>query len=150
MEVTAFDIAQRFVGVREVAGAASNPQVLAMLRLDQEWPSGDDVAWCSAFTNYVCWLLRLPRSHSLAARSWLSVGKAIQITEAKAGFDVVILSRGEGDQPGPEVINAPGHVGFFAGQEPGRVLLLAGNQGNAVSIASFPTTRILGIRSLVT
>lgn len=146
--ITAFDLAQRFVGVKEIAGTSSNPQVLAMLQLDNEWPKGDDVAWCSAFANYIAWLLRLPRSKNLAARSWLQVGTPIPIEQAEPGNDVVIMRRGTGDQPGPEVINAPGHVGFFAGLEGDRVLILGGNQGDSVSIASFLATNILGIRRL--
>ena len=33
MNCTAFDIAQRFVGLKEVAGPTSNPHVLAMLQI---------------------------------------------------------------------------------------------------------------------
>jgi uncharacterized protein (TIGR02594 family) len=148
IEVTAFDLAQRFVGVSEVAGSASNPQVLAMLRLDEKWPEGDDVPWCSAFMNYIAWLLRLPRSKSLQARSWLAVGRPVNVEEAEAGFDVVILKRGEGQQPGPDVLNAPGHVGLFAGREADVVLLLAGNQSDAVNVQRFSASQILGIRRL--
>jgi hypothetical protein len=73
MEITTFDLAQRFVGISEGPASATKPQVLAMLRLDQKWPKGDDVPWCSAFINYIAWLLRLPRSKSLLARSWLLI-----------------------------------------------------------------------------
>ena len=81
-----------------------------------------------------------------------AVGSQVKsAVEAVPGFDVVILSRGDGLQPGPEVLDAPGHVGFFAGFVPapdGRhlVQVLAGNQGNQVSIQNFPAERILGIR----
>lgn len=149
IEITAFELAQRFVGIKEVNGTASNPSILAMLQLDEKWPTDDEVAWCSAFTNWIAWLLRLPRSKSLAARSWLNVGLPVQLPEAAAGFDVVILKRGEGAQPGPEVIAAPGHVGFFAGLTTTTVLLLAGNQGNSVSVASFPRANVLGVRRLL-
>lgn len=150
LNVTPFDIAQRFVGIRETAGTASNPLVLAMLRLDQSWPTEDAVPWCSAFLNFVCWLLRVPRSKSLAARSWLTVGRSVPLAEAKPGFDVVVLQRGAGKQPGPTVIQAPGHVGFYAGlSEDGKsVLLLGGNQGDAVSVAQFPVGRVLGVRRI--
>lgn len=147
--VTAFDIAQRFVGLKEVAGTAkSNPAVLAMLRLDAAWPKGDDVPWCSGFANYVAWLLRLPRSKSLRARSWLSVGIPVPLTEAQAGFDVVILKRGGGKQPGPEVLDAPGHVGFYAGVAGSKVLVLGGNQSDSVNVSPYPISRVLGIRRL--
>ena len=148
MDITAYDIAQRFIGTTEVKGAASNPQVLAMLRLDAKWPEGDEVPWCSGFINYVAWLLRLPRSKSLRARSWLEVGKPVSIYDARVGFDVVVLKRGGGDQPGPEVIEAPGHVGLFAGLENGSIIVLGGNQGDSVSVSYFPIGRLLGVRRL--
>jgi hypothetical protein len=99
--------------------------------------------------NYIAWLLRLPRSKSLQARSWLLVGKSIKLEEAEPGFDVVVLQRGDGTQPGPEVIDAPGHVGLFAGHEGDSLLLLAGNQADAVNISRFPQNHLLGIRRLV-
>jgi uncharacterized protein (TIGR02594 family) len=148
IEVSAYDIAQRFVGSKEVPGTTSNPQVLAMLRLDENWPQDDSVPWCSAFANYVAWLLRLPRSKSLRARSWLNVGQVISLEEAEPGFDVVIFKRGTGSQPGPEVIDAPGHVGFFAGVDGTKILVLGGNQSDSVSIGSYPKNALLGVRRL--
>jgi uncharacterized protein (TIGR02594 family) len=149
METTPFAVAQRFIGLKEVAGPMSNALVLGMLQLDSSWVQNDQTAWCSAFTNFVCFVLGLPRSRSLAARSWLLVGASIPLTDARPGYDVVVLSRGTGKQPGPEVIAAPGHVGFYAGSDAANVQLLAGNQGDAVSVASFPKSRILGIRRIV-
>ena len=149
VELTAFDLAQRFVGVSESPGEiVSNPQILAMLRLDQPWPKGDDVPWCSAFMNYIAWLLRLPRSKSLRARSWLGIGRPLALADAVVGFDVVVLKRGSAKQPGPEVVEAPGHVGLFAGREGKSLLVLGGNQSDAVSVAPFSAARLLGIRRL--
>jgi uncharacterized protein (TIGR02594 family) len=137
MQITPYDLAQRFVGLSEVRGTVDNPQILAMLRLDGNWPEHDEVPWCSAFVNYIAWLLRLPRSKSLAARSWLDVGKPVKLSEAICGSDVVILSRDGG-----------GHVGFYAEQSSETVSLLGGNQGDKVSIAAFPLVRVLGVRRL--
>lgn len=148
LSVTAVSIARVFLGTAEVPGAASNPAVLAMLKLDQSWPGGDEIAWCSAYVNYVCWLLGLPRSKSLAARSWLKVGTPVSLTQAEPGFDVVVLSRGSGAQPGPEVLAAPGHVGFYLRADGTQVSILAGNQGNKVSEQAFPLSKLLGIRRL--
>jgi uncharacterized protein (TIGR02594 family) len=147
--LTAFDLAQRFVGSKEVPGSMDNPQIMAMLRLDNSWPGHDEVAWCSAFVNYVCWLLRLPRSKSLAARSWLQIWSAVETQyDAEVGFDVAILKRGGPNQPGPKVLDAEGHVGFFAGKEGDNILVLGGNQSDQVSISSFPSAQLLGIRRL--
>lgn len=147
---TAFSIAQKFIGLKELPGDKHEPFVLGMLRLDAKWVTADEVAWCSAYVNFIAWLLGLPRSRSLAARSWLQVGQEIHVTEAKPGSDVVILKRGSGPQPGADVIKAPGHVGFFAGlsADGAHVHVLGGNQGNAVSVARFPVTQLLGVRRL--
>lgn len=140
MKITAYSLAQRFVGLKEVPGiSVNNAQILAMLRLDQVWPTSDEVPWCSAFINYVCWLLRLPRSKSLAARSWLDVGIPIELMNARPTYDIVVLSR-----------NSGGHVGFFASSDSSKklVYLLGGNQSDSVSITSFDVERILGVRRL--
>lgn len=149
MNITAYDLAQRFVGIKEVPGSMANPQIMAMLNLDAKWPEDDSVPWCSGFVNYIAWLLRLPRSKSLRARSWLEVGIVVSFKEARCGNDVVILKRGSGDQPGREVINAPGHVAFYS--EIGwqnNIWVLGGNQSNTVSMTSYPTESVLGIRRL--
>jgi uncharacterized protein (TIGR02594 family) len=94
----------------------------------------DDVAWCSSFVNFCMERGGVAGTHSKSARSWLGWGRAA--SEPAPGA-VVVLSRG--DPP-------KGHVGFYVGTEGGRVRLLGGNQGNAVSIASFDAARIIGIR----
>ena len=149
MNVSAFDVAKKFIGVEEVEGMTSNPLVLGMLQLDAKWVKDDATPWCSAFANFIAFLLGLPRSKSLSARSWLRVGTPIELFEARQENDIVILKRGSGNQPGPDVLDAPGHVGFFAGRAPGEVLLLAGNQGNEVSIDRFPSDRVIGVRRLL-
>jgi len=154
IRTSAFEVGQRFVGIKEIPGLMDNPMILAMLRLAADgdydsWPEHDEVPWCSAFVNYVCHLLRLPRSKSLRARSWLRVGWQIPLSKARVGCDLVILKRGKGEQPGPEVINAPGHVGFYAGHDEKYVHLLGGNQGNTVSVQAYPVSRILGVRRIL-
>lgn len=138
METNAYRVAERFVGLQEFPGTKDNPAVLAMLRLDADWPESDEVPWCSAFVNYVAWLLRLPRSKSLRARSWLEVGRPVEVPAV--GFDVAILDR----EPDP----LAGHVGFYAGAYDGFVYLLGGNQGNRVSVAGYEAARVLGYRRL--
>lgn len=149
MNVTALQVAQQWIGEKELAGPLSNPLVLAMLRLDAKWVEDDVTPWCSAFVGFVCKCLPgVERSRSLAARSWLLVGKEVSLAQAKPGWDVVVLTRGTGKQPGKDVIAASGHVGFYVGQEGPNVLVLGGNQGDAVSIAPFAKSRILRISRL--
>lgn len=149
IELTAYSLAQRFVGeIQERKGERDHPFIVWCHNLVGLTDAHDEVPWCSAFANGICWLLRLPRSKSARARSWLQVGVPVTSTEATAGFDVVILKRGPEPQPGPEMIGAQGHVGFFGGFEAGRVLVLGGNQGDAVTVSSFARDSILGIRRL--
>ena len=145
---TPLSMAARFIGTRERPGSAHNPAIVAMLQLDASWVQDDETPWCSAFVNYIAWLLRLPRSNSLAARSWLRVGVGVPPALAEPGFHVVVLKRGTGAQPGPEVLQAPGHVGFFLGYEGEKVILIGGNQGNSVSRGAYSRGNILGIREI--
>jgi uncharacterized protein (TIGR02594 family) len=151
--MTLFDLAQRFVGELQESPAATeaNPFIQWGYGLCGLATTADDaVAWCSTWLNSLCWLLRMPRSKSAAARSWLLVGQAIGLEQAVPGSDVVVLMRGTGKQPGPDVIRAAGHVGLFAGLEGAHVLVLGGNQSNGVSVARFPVSRVLGVRRLAT
>jgi uncharacterized protein (TIGR02594 family) len=147
--VTPFSLAWRYVGLREGAGGLNNPLVVAMLQLDGAKIADDETPWCSAFANWIAWQLGCARSRSLRARSWLKVGQEVPPEKALRGFHVVVLTRGGGNQPGPDVIDAPGHVGFFDSYDAaGRVNILGGNQGDAVTVVPFPRHRILGIREI--
>lgn len=143
MTLTAVDLAQRYVGIKELATAEKNHPLiqwwLSLCGFSMDTP--DEVPWCSAFVNGIAWELRLPRSKSAAARSWLNVGLPVLKRDAVVGFDVVVLWRGTIDA-------ATGHVGFFMGWQDGQVQLLGGNQSNGVCIQGFPEERILGIRRL--
>jgi uncharacterized protein (TIGR02594 family) len=145
--VTAFMLAWRFIGLQEIAGLKDHPFIVWALALCGLPNEHDETAWCSAFVNAIAWLLDLPRSGSASARSWLKIGRVVSVEDALPAFDVVVLTRGHG-QPGADVLDAPGHVGFFAGTVGSDVLVLAGNQNNQVSIERFAKARILGVRRL--
>lgn len=144
-----FTRAQRFVGLKELSGPAQHPLIqwwFSLCGMGNDQP--DEVPWCSAFINGMAWDCRLPRSKSAAARSWLGVGQGLLLTQAIAG-DVVILTRGNGPQPGADVFQAPGHVGLFAGRDGANVLVLGGNQNDSVNVQAFNASRVLGVRRLV-
>jgi uncharacterized protein (TIGR02594 family) len=148
IETSALEVARTWVGTRERPGDGSNPAVLGMLQGDASWVEDDETPWCSAFANEVCRRLGLPRSRSLAARSWLLVGEPVLLSLAEPGLDVVVFKRGGGNQPGPSVIKAPGHVAFFEALEGDLVRVVGGNQGDAVTSALFPAKNVLGVRRL--
>lgn len=140
--MTAFDVAQRLApSLKERPGAEHHPFIQwahSLCRLGFDQP--DELAWCSSFVVAVAHICGLQSSYSAAARSWMAVGKLIGLGEAEPGNDIVILSRG--DHP------ASGHVGFYAGHDEQSVMVLGGNQGNAVTMQQFPRSRILGVRRL--
>lgn len=150
--MTLFELASRFIGeVHETPGAAHSPFIQwchESCGLSGETP--DEVPWCSSFVNRLCWLLRLPRSGSASARSWLAVGTTVALSDARPG-DVVVMRRGPDPQPGPSVLHAPGHVGLFAGYPTSGPLIriLGGNQSDGVTIQNFDRETILGVRRLV-
>lgn len=146
-----FDLAQRYIGTAEVGGSIDNPIILAALKLDLDWGDTevhDEIPWCSAWANWIAWHCRAPRSKSVRARSWLEVGRGIHLDQAEPG-DIIVLKRGKGDQPGPDVINAPGHVGFYAGRSGDLIEVLGGNQSDTVKVSRYPAKRLLGVRRLL-
>jgi uncharacterized protein (TIGR02594 family) len=148
--LTAIEVAKKFIGVKEIPGVNHNGKIVDMLRLDDISQATDETPWCSAFVNYVCWLQGLERSKSLSARSWLKIGREIDIESAAPGNVIVVLKRGVGNQPGKEVLQAPGHVGFFNGLTDlrKRISVLGGNQSDSVKISSFPLDLLLSCREL--
>jgi uncharacterized protein (TIGR02594 family) len=144
--VTPYSLAQRFIGMGEIAGDKDNGFITWCLTLCGIQDGHDEIPWCSAFLNGIFWMLRQPRSKSAAARSWLEVGVPIKLEDAVPGYDVVIIKRGDGAQPGPEVVSAQGHVFLFGGIDGAFVLGLGGNQNNQVSVARFGAASVLGVR----
>lgn len=145
--MTPFDLAQRFVGeVQELPGEhADHPLIQWFLSLcGFGFDAHDEIAWCSAFVNGMCWIARCARSKSAAARSWLNIGIAVSLIDAKAGYDVAVFRRfvnGMDD-------GITGHVGFYAGMDGDRIRIISGNMRNQVTIDSFPATDLLGIRRI--
>ncbi len=96
----------------------------------------DQTAWCAAFVNAALAHSGMNGTGMLNARSFLDWGQ--EVSEPVKG-DVVVLSRGNNP--------AQGHVGFFMGfDDQGNIMLLGGNQGDAVNIKTYSKDRLLGYR----
>lgn len=131
------------VTVREIAGDKHNQRVIQYHARTTLKATEDEVAWCSAFA---CWCMEqagVTSTRSARARSWLAWGVAADYPND----GTIAVLRRAGGTAGPEVLDAPGHVGFVVGLDaPSSVLVLGGNQGNAVSIARYPLDQVLGFR----
>jgi uncharacterized protein (TIGR02594 family) len=130
------ELAWADLGVAEAPGPANNPKVVRYYA-DAGHPEvgADEVAWCAAFVGACLERAGVTGTRSLMARSYLAWGEPLE--EPRTGA-VAILSRGAD----PSL----GHVGFLVGQTADDVILLAGNQGDAVSVQAFPLSRLVGLR----
>ena len=131
---TWMDFAWPELGVKETPGPGSNPRVLEYHAATNLHASDDAVAWCSAFVNWCMQRASITGTNSAAARSWLGWGVRTQ----EAYGAIAVLERG----PNPTL----GHVGLLIHRAAGRIWLLGGNQGDAVSVASFDVARLIDLR----
>lgn len=130
-------LARQELGVKELAGANHRPRIIEYHAATTLKATADEVPWCAAFVSWVLKQAGIPGVRSAGARDHLVYGRRIQHPEKGC---LAIFTRGQGQ----------GHVGFVEDYEPqGRgVLVLGGNQGNAVTAAWYPASRVLGFRGL--
>lgn len=138
--------------VKEMPGDRHHPFVQwAHLEAGLGYDQPDELSWCGSAMGVIALLWGLPRpKYPARARHWLTVGTPVELVAAQAGFDIVVLRRGTGPQPGAHILNAPGHVGLYGGLVAGsdRILVRGGNQSNALTDAPFSVTDVLGVRRL--
>ncbi len=129
--------AEKEIGVHEVKGSQHNQRIVAYHQATTLAASDDETPWCAAFVNWCLEVTGQRGTRSATARSFLKWGDEIELTDAKPG-DVAVFSRG----------NSPwqGHVAFFLQQSNGRLEVLGGNQGDAVTVATYPKAKLLGVR----
>lgn len=134
------DLALTQIGVKEIIGIGDNEQIIKYF--DDIGFDGkglkDETAWCSAFVNWICFKHNLCMSGKLNARSWLTVGQAVEPNDQKLG-DIVIFWRVSRS-------SWKGHVAFFIAKRDGYIYVLGGNQGNQVSIRAYTEDRLLSYR----
>jgi uncharacterized protein (TIGR02594 family) len=135
-----YDAANDYLGLEEWPGARHNPQVVGFAEaVGHAWVQDDETPWCASFVGAVLAQVGLPHTGKLNARSYLDWGVPVDLADAEQG-DVVVFSRGDPN-------GWQGHVAFFHGiDSSGNILVLGGNQGNRVSIAPYPRSRLLGVR----
>jgi uncharacterized protein (TIGR02594 family) len=124
----------RYNGLKEIPGPRHESVILRWLEDLRAWWTDDETPWCGVFVAHCVKSAGhpLPR-YWMRAQAWLEWGQPIDVAARGA---VVVFSRQGG-----------GHVGFVVGRDArGNLLVLGGNQGNAVSIAPFERSRVLGFR----
>jgi uncharacterized protein (TIGR02594 family) len=125
-------------GVQELPGRRENPRILDYFKTTTYKATSDETPWCSAFANWCIQTAKLEGTRSAAAVSWLQWGQ--KLDAPRRGCIVVLWREKAG------VDSDKGHVGFYFGEKGDSIQLLGGNQGNRVSIKSFPKRLVRGYR----
>lgn len=121
------------IGQRETLGPNDSPRIRAMLRkLRLEWLAGQP--WCGMILAE--WMLDCgiePPPNAFRAKAWATWG--VELTVPVLGC-VAVFGRVGG-----------GHVGLVTGVDArNRLIVLGGNQGDAVSLVPFDRSRVLAYR----
>jgi uncharacterized protein (TIGR02594 family) len=128
--------AWRELGQKEVAGRGTNARIAGFFRAaGHPRIKDDETAWCAAFLGAMLEGAGIRSTRSLRARSYLAWGEALETARLGA---IAVLSRGSNP--------ALGHVGFVVGETKDEIVLLGGNQSNAVTVAAFDRRRLLALR----
>lgn len=135
-----FAEAERFKGLHEVAGPASNPTILGWAKSLSRWVASvyksDATPWCGLFVGHVIATV-LPNeplpTNPLSALAWAKFGTSLPAPSIGA---ICVFKRKGG-----------GHVGFYAGEDETAVHVLGGNQSDAVTAtARVSKERLVGYR----
>lgn len=126
--------ARKHIGLREIKGQKHSTVITNWLVRLKAWWKDDETPWCGVFAAHCMQSARfdIPK-HWYRAKDWLTWG--VVIAEPAYGAIVVFERKGGG------------HVGFVVGKDrSGNLLVLGGNQGDAVNIRAFPLNRVSGYR----
>ena len=129
-------IARGEIGVRSFPAGSSNPRVTEYHAGTNIAGYDDKASWCSSFAQWTLGRAGIAGTGSALARSWLAWGEAID--EPRHGC-IAVLWR---DDP----LSWKGHVGFFVRFDGDDVVLLGGNQLEAVREHRYPRAQVLAWR----
>lgn len=128
-------VGRAHIGTIEYAGPAHNKKILGWLAKLGAWWRDDETPWCGVYTAAcltTAQRIAIPKMY-MRAKAWLDWG--VRLQAPRLGCVVVFERKGGG------------HVGFVVGKDKaGNLLVLGGNQGNAVNIRPFAVSRVLGYR----
>lgn len=127
------DTARKFIGQGEVKGPKHNNIIVNWWKSIELPYRDDETAWCAGYVGAMLQHSGYPFLKSAWARNYLKYG--VKLDKPAYGC-IVVFERGSG-----------GHVGFVVGKDAkGNLMVLGGNQADAVNIKPFSTARVLGYR----
>lgn len=128
------DEARKHIGLTETKGGRHNPEIVQFWKdIKRGGIKDDETPWCAAFVGAMLERVDIRSSRFESAKSYLAWGQLL--VEPVPGCIVVFTRQGGG------------HVGFCVGRDKdGNLLVLGGNQGDAVNVKAFPLSRVSGYR----
>jgi uncharacterized protein (TIGR02594 family) len=129
-------VARAEIGVRNHPAGSSNPRITAYHAGTNIAGYDDKANWCSSFVQWTLARVGIAGTGSALARSWLAWGAPLD--EPRVGC-IAVLWRED-----PQ--SWKGHVGFFLRFEGDDVVLLGGNQLEAVREHRYPRGQVLAWR----
>lgn len=134
--------ARKYIGlVEDTSKTSHDPTLLAMLKSmgsfngeSRAWWNEDETPWCGLFVGYClgsagCFVIR----EWYRASAWNDPDQLTRLDKPAYGCLATFTRTGGG------------HVGFVVGRDKhGNLMVLGGNQQNAVSIAPFDPQRVTG------
>lgn len=128
--------ARQEIGVSEIHGSKHSAKVLGYAERAKLYWSDDETPWCSSFVSACLEDVGIKSTRSGMARSYENWG---QPCKAIPGA-IVTFWRGSKS-------SGSGHVGFVVGKDQnGNIMVLGGNQSDAVNIKPFSTDRVTSYR----
>ena len=127
------DKAKTYLGLSEVPGKAHNSKILEWWKAIRAAFTDDETPWCAAFVGGCLEAVGITSSRFESARSYETWGSPLS---APVYGCIVTFTRDGG-----------GHVGFVVGRDgAGNLMVLGGNQGDAVNVKAFPRSRATAYR----
>ena len=124
------------IGVSEIAGKVHSKRVLSYWELAKLPFNTDETPWCAGFCNAMLESVGIKGTRSGMARSFETWGQPCGPVPGA----IVVLWRGSPS-------SGSGHVGFLTSRDQrGNLMILGGNQGDAVNVRPFSTSRLVGYR----
>lgn len=126
--------ARKLIGLTEIKGQKHAPEIVQFWKdIKRGGIKDDETPWCAAFVGAMLERSGVQSSRFESARSYEEWGRPLKFPVVGC---VVVFSREGG-----------GHVGFAVGKdERGNLLILGGNQSDAVNIKAFPLSRVTAYR----
>jgi uncharacterized protein (TIGR02594 family) len=128
------DIAEGELGVKERRGSDHHPRILEYLATTSlgNWAkSRDETAWCAAFVGWCLLQAHVEPTRSALARSYTTWQQKVEPEEWQLGDVCVLRNKRRGNY----------HVGFPYRIAKRHIVLLGGNQSDAVCFSRYPFRR---------